>query len=73
MTENNITPFRDKDDKYTDFRVLLRDTLLNDGSTAKGIVVWIHDDGNIRLGSVCSSSQMAFAAAHLLKQAAGGT
>lgn len=68
INDNTITPFR-KDNKYTDFRVMMRDLLNNsDIATARGIVVWIKPDGDIQISGVCSSSQMAFAAAHMLQK-----
>ena len=60
-----IMPFT-KQGQWTDFRCLIEDAVREGRVTKRGIVIWVADDGAIRIDSVASLAEFAFAAAHLI-------
>lgn len=68
---SNVTPFH-RNGQYTDIRVAVRDALDKNPDSTKGILI-LFKEGDMDRVYVCSSMQMAFAAADLLCIAGSGS
>lgn len=68
--EDTVTPLRNKNGEYTDFRVFLNDALRTGAATRRGIVIWIDDeDAMLPQYTGVRRQHLAMAAVHLMKDA----
>ena len=68
MSDSTVVPFR-KNGRYTDIRVGIREVLNKVPNAKSGIIVVFDDADDMHFIHVCKASQMAYAAACLLKDA----